>query len=58
MREAIQRGLGRGFQAPEVNSGDSPSAFPHSLLNHERDRFFFVMIVFCLIFILTHNLEK
>ena len=27
--EAMQRGLGRGFQAPELNSGDSPSAFPH-----------------------------
>ena len=27
--EAMQRGLGRGFQAPEINSGGSPSAFPH-----------------------------
>ena len=29
LEKAIQRGLGRGFQAPEINSGDSPSAFPH-----------------------------
>ena len=24
----MQRGLGRGFQAPEFSSGDSPLAFP------------------------------
>jgi hypothetical protein len=32
---ANERGLGRGLQAPEYNSGDSPSAFPHERLVQE-----------------------
>ena len=31
------RGLGRGFQAPELNSGDSPLAFPHERPVQEDD---------------------
>ena len=33
--KAMQRGLGRGIQAPEINSGDSPLAFPHERLHQE-----------------------
>jgi hypothetical protein len=35
IRKAIQRGLGRGLQALEMNSRVSPSAFPHERLNQE-----------------------
>ena len=35
LRKAMQRGLGRGVQAPEINSGDSPLAFPHERLLQE-----------------------
>ena len=31
--EARKCGLGRGFQAPEINSGDSPLGFPHEQLS-------------------------
>ncbi len=31
----MQRGLGRGLQALEINSRVSPSAFPHSLLHQD-----------------------
>ncbi len=31
----MQRGLGRGVQALEMNSRDSPSAFPHERLHQE-----------------------
>jgi IS605 OrfB family transposase len=32
---AMQRGLGRGFQAPEFDSGDSPLGFPHERLHQD-----------------------
>ena len=35
VKQADERGLGRGLQALEMNSRDSPSAFPHSLFVQE-----------------------
>ena len=35
LKKAIQRGLGRGLQALEMNSRDSGSAFPHERLNQD-----------------------
>ena len=34
-QKAMKCGLGRGFQAPEINSGDSPLGFPHEQLHQE-----------------------
>ncbi|MEL6439833.1 MAG: Mu transposase C-terminal domain-containing protein [Cyanobacteria bacterium J06621_8] len=34
-QKAMNPDLGRGIQAPEINSGDSPLAFPHEQLHQE-----------------------
>ncbi|MGK7938547.1 MAG: RNA-guided endonuclease InsQ/TnpB family protein [Crocosphaera sp.] len=34
-KQAMQRGLGRGFQGADAGSAHSPLAFPHSLLHQE-----------------------
>lgn len=36
--KAKRGGLGRGFQAPELNSGDSPLGFPHVLKDTPSDK--------------------